>query len=251
MKSIIIIFALFISQFTVAQTINIHLKNGKVETYKSSDFDFIDFSSASSEDPSSTIPVAYKECPDENHPHIIDLGLVSGTKWACCNVGASSPEECGGYYAWGETKEKSKYEGGNYMYGQNTGLDHPSFDIGGTDADAATINWGAPWRMPSLAQIKELLTSCYSVWTVQNGVNGRKFTGPNGGSIFLPAAGYRFSDELKKLNSAGFYWQSSPAQNGYPAGYEWFLHISSDDADYWRETGGCTIGRSVRPVRCD
>ena len=53
---------------------------------------------------------AYTACPDNNHPHLIDLGLPSSTKWSCCNVGASKPEAYGGYYAWGETQEKSLYD---------------------------------------------------------------------------------------------------------------------------------------------
>ena len=48
-------------------------------------------------------------CPNNRHPHLIDLGLPSGTKWACCNVGADKPEAYGGYYAWGEAEEKGEY----------------------------------------------------------------------------------------------------------------------------------------------
>ena len=60
---------------------------------------------------------SYLSCPDNHHPHLINLGLPSGTLWACCNVGATTPEGSGGYYAWGETEEKSEgYDWKNYIY---------------------------------------------------------------------------------------------------------------------------------------
>lgn len=194
----------------------------------------------------------YKTCPDSNHPHMIDLGLPSGTKWACCNVGASTPEGYGNYYAWGETSPKSKYNWDTYQYGYYNYDDDYSHlvnigsDIAGTQYDAATANWGSPWRMPTLTQIQELLNNCTSVWTSQNGVNGRKFTGPNGGTIFLPAAGGRWNDELSLLGSWGYYW-SSTLHESYP-NLAYFLRFSSDDAR-WYYGGGRYVGQSVRPVR--
>ena len=129
---------------------------------------------------------AYLTCPDDHHPHMIDLGLPSGTKWACCNVGASKPEGYGSYYRWGETSPlvlgetpvEYPYDGG--VLGDN---------IAGTQYDAATASWGAPWKMPTNDQINELLEKCTSTWTTQNGVNGSMFTVSNGMKIFLPAAG--------------------------------------------------------------
>ncbi len=189
-------------------------------------------------------------CPDANHPHMIDLGLPSGTKWACCNVGASTPEGYGNYYAWGETQPKSWYSEDSYQY-YNGNLDYPDCwinigsDIAGTQYDAATANWGSPWRMPTLTQIEELLNNCTSVWTTQNGVNGRKFTGPNGGTIFLPAAGDRWSDELYGLGSLGDYWFSA-LRESYPDG-ACYLVFASDGA-VWSYYGRL-YGLSVRPVR--
>ena len=188
-------------------------------------------------------------CPDANHPHMIDLGLPSGTKWACCNVGASTPEGYGNYYAWGETQPKSVYDWDTYQY-YNGNLDYPDCwinigsDIAGTQYDAATANWGSPWRMPTLTQIQELLNNCTSVWTSQNGVNGRKFTGPNGGTIFLPAAGYRLYDELRSLGSWGYYWSST--LNGSNPDHACSLDFGSGSA-YWGGNRG--YGRSVRPLR--
>ena len=189
-------------------------------------------------------------CPDANHPHMIDLGLPSGTKWACCNVGASAPEGYGNYYAWGETQPKSVYHYDTYQY-YNGNLDYPDCwinigsDIAGTQYDAATANWGAPWRMPSLTQIQELVNNCTFTWTTMNGVNGRKFTGPNGGTIFLPAAGYRRLDEFDNLGSCSICWSSTLNESGPCCAYcSWF---DSDDADwgYGYRFGGL----SVRPVR--
>ena len=184
-------------------------------------------------------------CPDGNHPHMIDLGLPSGTQWACCNVGASAPEEYGNYYAWGETQPKSVYNWETYQYGSSwNNVVNIGSDIAGTSYDAATVNWGSPWRMPSIEQCRELISSCTSTWTTQNGVNGRKFTGPNGGTIFLPAAGNRW---LSGLLGAGYgYYWSSALNESLPYG-AWDLYFYSggvytDDYDRF-------YGLSVRPVR--
>lgn len=190
---------------------------------------------------------AYTTCPDDHHPHLIDLGLPSGTKWACCNVGASTPEEYGDYYAWGETQPKDEYNWSTYIHcdgSSNTCHDIGS-DIAGTDYDAATVNWGAPWQMPSKEQIQELLDNTTDTWTTQNGVDGCKFTGSNGGTIFLPAAGSRWNSDLYHAGSNGCYWLST-LNEGYPYS-AWGLDFDSDGA-YW---GGdyCGYGNTVRPVR--
>ena len=194
----------------------------------------------------------YTTCPDGNHPHMIDLGLPSGTLWACCNVGASAPEEYGNYYAWGETSPKSVYNWDTYQYGYygyNEDYSHLvniGSDIAGTQYDAATANWGAPWRMPSLTQIQELLNNCTSTWTTQNGVNGRKFTGPNGGTIFLPAAGYRWDSDLNNAGSHGYYW-SSALYESRPS-HAFSLYFYSDHAS-WSSYRFRSRGLSVRPAR--
>jgi len=196
-------------------------------------------------------------CPDANHPHMIDLGLPSGTKWACCNVGASTPEGYGNYYAWGETSPKSVYDWSTYRWGRDyyeltkycTESSYGSVDNKTTlDAsdDAATANWGSPWRMPSLTQIRELLDNCTSTWTTQNGVAGRKFTGPNGGTIFLPAAGERWDGGLDYAGSYGRYWSSTLSESDPNCGCE--LYFYSGGA-YWIYYGCRALGRSVRPVR--
>ncbi len=160
-------------------------------------------------------------CPDNNHPHAIDLGLPSGTKWCCCNVGATTPEGYGGYYAWGETSEKSVYNEVTYKYSTGEDTDGDGWydrnwqyqnigsDIAGSQYDVAHVRMGAPWRMPSTEQQQELIQNCTRTWTQQNGVNGTLVTGKNGGQIFLPAAGYRWDDSLYGAGSYGDFWSSS------------------------------------------
>ena len=141
---------------------------------------------------------AYLKCPDSNHPHVIDLGLPYGTKWCCCNVGATTPEDYGGYYAWGETSEKSDYNNSTYAYYNSSTRDYTNIgsDIAGTQYDVAHVRMGGSWRMPNDDQIEELYRNCTCTWTQQNGVNGILLTGKNGGQIFLPAAGDRWNDDL-------------------------------------------------------
>ena len=194
-------------------------------------------------------------CPDGNHPHMIDLGI--GTLWSCCNVGASSPEGYGGYYAWGETSEKSYYGPSTYQHAvlddnngnlYDNGHYYRYVDIGseisGTGYDAATANWGAPWRMPTVGQIETLVNSCSYQWTQVNGVNGGKFTGPNGNSIFLPAAGSRWNDHLSREGINGNYWSGTLDPDG--SGNAYHLGFSSYNADWY----SCALdgGLSVRPV---
>lgn len=194
--------------------------------------------------PEETFKLSETSCPDGNHPHSIDLGLPSGTLWACCNVGASKPEEYGGYYAWGETKTKSVYDWSTYQYyNSNTGYVNIGSDIAGTSYDAATANWGAPWQMPTLAQIQELLNNTTSMWTIQNGVDGRIFTGRNGGTVFLPAAGYRRDESLDREVSYGCYWSSSLFDS--LSDYAHALYFNSGYVHgYYRRDG-----YTVRPVR--
>jgi len=102
----------------------------------------------------------------------VDLGL--SVKWATCNIGASSPMEVGNYYAYGESFTKDDYTEDNYTVTKN----------GGKGSDAATVNWGNGWRMPTYDEMLELINKCY--WEpIKDGV---KITGPSGNSIVLPDA---------------------------------------------------------------
>ena len=137
----------------------------------------------------------------------VDLGLSA--KWATCNVGASSPLDYGDYYAWGETKTKSEYTEDNFcanaMY-----LGDISGDI---RYDAARANWGDTWRLPTQAEIQDLLDRCDWKWINQGGHNGYRVTGPSGKSIFLPAAGYRTSSLHFADEEGGLYWSSTPNES--------------------------------------
>ena len=152
----------------------------------------------------------------------VDLGLPSGTLWATCNVGANKPEDYGDYFAWGETAPKdNNYDWSTYKwcnggintmtkyctkseYGYNGFVDDKK--VLDPEDDAAYVNWGSSWRMPSTEQIQELIDNCTWQSTQRNGVNGRLVTGPNGNTLFLPAAGYRWFESLYGVGSDGFYW---------------------------------------------
>jgi hypothetical protein len=188
---------------------------------------------------------------------MIDLGLPSGTKWACCNVGASKPENYGNFYAWGETQPKSVYDEITYQYVTGTDTDGDGLydrdiqyqdigsDIAGTSYDTATANWGAPWRMPTNDQCEELCSNCTSEWTTQNGVNGRRFTGPNGGTIFFPAPGMPYGGEIIDVGEYGFFWSST--RNEYSS--ESALNRFFDSTRVVWNNSGRYQGNTVRPVR--
>ena len=191
--------------------------------------------------------------------YYVDLGLPSGTLWATCNVGAVNPTDYGDYFAWGETTVKEIYNWTTYRYcnGDERYLtkycNNGSYGYNGfTDElttleasdDVATVNWGVDWRMPKCNELEELNDYCTVIWTTQNGVNGRMFTGPNGNSIFLPAAGFRSSVSLSNVGVRAYYWSSSlyvdePCQAKY-------LNFISPKC----EVGQLNrfIGFSVRPV---
>jgi len=155
----------------------------------------------------------------------VDLGLPSGTLWATMNVGANSPEEYGDYFAWGETEPKDVYswqtckwinlETGkvrltkyctNSNYGYNDFVDDKT-ELDPED-DAACANY-PDGRMPSNDQITELIENCTWEWTQMNGVNGRLITGPNGNTMFMPAAGTRLGSKFYDDGTRGYYWSRS------------------------------------------
>lgn len=133
-----------------------------------------------------------------------DLGL--GRKWATCNIGASTPSESGGYYAWGETAEKDTYTWDTYKYCNGTSGSCESLgdSISGTRYDVATAKWGSAWQTPTKQEFGRL-SSCTWVWTQVDGVNGYKLFGPNGNYIFLPAAGYKSKAALSGSGTTGYY----------------------------------------------
>ena len=192
----------------------------------------------------------------------VDLGLPSGTLWATCNIGASSPEDYGNYYAWGETSTKTTYNWDTYRYANGDYHKLTKYcnesdfgDNGFTDNlttlqsgdDPATANWGSGWQTPSKSQWDELLQNTTNQWTTKNGVAGRLFTSKkNGQTLFLPAAGYRWDSELRYVGYYGYYWSSS-LYTDYPNS-AWYFNFDSDnygmDSYDYRN-----YGHSVRPVR--
>lgn len=142
----------------------------------------------------------------------VNLGL--SVKWAGWNVGASSPNGYGGYYAWGEIEEKKYFTWGNYMYydSQTGGCIDIGTDISGTEYDVVAQTWGDNWRIPTHDEFGELKLKCSWTWLQYKGVNGYKVTGLNGNSIFLPAAGYYgvgWGSALSLDGRYGYYWSAS------------------------------------------
>ena len=192
-----------------------------------------------------------------DYPYV-DLGL--SVKWAPCNLGASRPEEYGDYYAWGETSTKADYSWNTYkfrtigdsyynvkFFKYNTDSSRGRIDnktVLEPEDDVAHLKLGGSWRIPTDAEWTELLECCNWTWTSTNGVYGYKVTGPNGNSIFLPAAGIRFDTDLYNAGSQGYYWSSSLYTDA--PGNAWDVGFNSDYV--FRDYSDRFDGRSVRPV---
>ena len=189
----------------------------------------------------------------------VDLGLPSGTLWATFNVGADRPEGYGDYFAWGETQPKDNYDLISYRwcndnleqltkycqissYGYNGYTDSLSVLL--PEDDAATVNWGDEWRMPTRVEWQELYDNTTSTWTTRNGLNGRLFVASNGKSLFMPATGGRLGIAFSSPNCYGNYWSSSLTIEE-PAG-AWYSGFGLDNYVVYYD--GRTMGRSVRPV---
>ena len=190
----------------------------------------------------------------------VDLGLPSGLLWATRNVGATSPEDYGDYFAWGETTPKSVYDWTTYIYcnGDYDQLtkycNNSSYGYNGfTDNltilqpgdDAATANYGG--RTPTSAEWQELINNTTAQWTTRNGVNGRLFTSSNGNSLFLPAAGSLWGIALYSAGSSGYYWSSS-LNTDIPYG-AWDFYFYSDSQGLYDYFYRRLRGLSVRAVR--
>lgn len=182
----------------------------------------------------------------------VDLGL--SVKWATMNVGATEPENYGKYFAWGETAEKNIYSWDTYKYCQGSyetmtkycyiqSFDTVDRTILEPEDDAAYVNWGGKWRMPTNVEWTELRLQCTWTWTTQNSVNGYLVTAKNGNSIFLPAAGCCHDADLYNVGSYGDYWSSS--LSGIYSNYASSIYFDSNDVG--RGYGRC-YGQSVRPV---
>ena len=188
--------------------------------------------------------------PEENEPELtentingheyVDLGVPSGLKWATCNVGATTPEEHGDYFAWGETASKTEYTEDNCT---TWGTDISDIS-GNATYDAARANWGGSWRMPTKAEMEELIENCTWTWTAQNGVNGMSVTGINGNSIFIPAqTGFYYESSLEEVGG-GCYWTSTPDEESNEHASCLIIEETGTDSD-----GGMRcLGMLIRPV---
>ena len=186
----------------------------------------------------------------------VDLGL--SVKWASCNVGASSPEEYGDYYGWGETevKDDSLYswvDNEHYLGDLNNDGDidademaYLGSNICKTSYDVAHVKWGGNWRMPTRGEVQELQDRCTWEWITINGVSGRKVTGPNGNSIFFPAAGFKCGIGHEDINVLGWYWtgtsESYHTISSYALAFEY--KIKGWNSGWY----GRSYGIPVRPV---
>ena len=192
--------------------------------------------------------------PYNNGHEYVDLGL--SVKWATCNVGATTPEGYGDYFAWGETTPKTTYNWSTYKYCNGT---YDSMTKYCTDSeygivdykttlelsdDAAQVNWGGSWRMPTKAEQDELKNKCTWTWITLNGVKGYKVTSKKtGNSIFLPAAGYRNRNMPYGAVNNGSYWSSSLESS---SSFAYYLTFYSSDV--YRGYNLRTYGFSVRAV---
>ena len=194
--------------------------------------------------PSSRTPKIFT-CPDDHHPHYLDLGLPSGTKWACCNVGADTPEGYGDYYAWGETEKKEVYDWSSYIHcdGDGSSCHHLGDDIAGTQYDVAHVKWGGNWQMPSEKQVEELVKNSTFTWTTKDGINGALFTGPSGGTIFMPSQ-EAYTDYAHNSLINGYYWSSTLTSNESNARKMNFDFLETR----WYDFDSRCIGLPVRPV---
>lgn len=174
-----------------------------------------------------------------NGHEYVDLGL--SVKWATSNVGADNPWDYGDYFAWGETEQKKEYTAETSLT-----YDVEMPDISGNpEYDIARLKWGGTWRMPDGEEMNELMDECTWEWTAEHGINGAKVTGPNGNSIFLPAAGFRNFTSLYFLGERGSYWSSAPAEDGPE--YARSLDFDDNAVLYWF-TSERFYGSTVRPV---
>lgn len=190
----------------------------------------------------------------------VDLGLPSGILWARYNVGATSPEEYGGYYAWGETEEKSSYSWENYKYGKihhYTNEGNPVWvgiylgdDISQTQYDVAHIKWGEGARMPNKADIQELLNHCAFTMETLSGILGAMITGPNSNYIFLPFCGRRYPDGVHNTN-IGYYWTSTYREYDDTENFTYTLYCGNEDEFKWYADWNWhrNYGQSIRPVK--
>lgn len=188
--------------------------------------------------------VVYSQTPES-----IDLGL--SVEWATKNLGATAPEDFGGYYGWAdptglETTMDVLDKSINWVSDLYGGPEPPS-EISGTELDLVYIRLGDGWRLPTLDELKEL-TACQRVWTKLNGVNGYEFTGKNGNKLFLPAGGARNGETVRYAGTVGYYWTGTLGAD--PSMHKQRAHRLYIGAEGLNHNPAIRYsGFSIRPVR--
>ena len=260
MKKLTLLFAslLCVAYIAVAQLkLYVYQNDGTRTEFVASTVDSIAFSTITDSPDQPDDPI--KPVDPTNGYEYVDLGLPSGTKWATMNVGADSPEDYGDYFAWGETESKETYDWSTYKWYNGSYDTMTKYCTSSSDGnvdnkttldlsdDAAYVNWGSSWRMPTKTEQEELKNTNYTTWTwtTQNGVKGYKVTSKtNGNNIFLPAAGYRNVSSLYDAGSYGYYWSRSLNTDRSSNAYSLFFYSSDVGSDYCHRY----YGLSVRPV---
>ena len=184
----------------------------------------------------------------------VDLGL--SVKWATCNIGAQKPEKSGNYFAWGEVQTKEFYNWDTYKYGTEKNLTkYNSFDkknILDLEDDAAAVNWGENWRIPTFEEQKELIDNCTWTFTTLNGIKGYKVTSKIAGytncSIFLPFTGYMYDNQICVADDCSYYISSTLDTN--EDGVSYLLFISQQGDQNYVHIGSHvrSMGTNIRPV---
>lgn len=265
MRKLIILMGVFIATtfgLLAQNKMLVNLKNGTTIGYTVSDIESV------------TWDISDQSGDQQGDQHeYVDLGLPSGLKWATCNVGATSPEDYGDFFAWGETEPyytaghaydspcsnwetgKTGYNWSSYKWcngSYDTLTKYCSSSRYGTvdnktvlepADDAARQNWGGNWRMPTLREFKDLYDNCEWEWITQNNVNGYKVVGSNGNWIFLPAASGRSNASFGGGGTHGNYWSSTPSTSN---AYYLYFDYSRIIAPYYEDLR--YKGYSVRPV---
>lgn len=233
MRKFLLTIAILTTAFVAsAQTMRVHFKNGTKVEFNSENVDFVDFAEKPAD-------------PTITAGDYVDLGLPSGTLWATCNLGATKPTEVGDKYAWGETATKSSFSESNYAYYNSSTMTYTDLgaDIAGTGYDAATVNLGKDWRMPSKTEIAELKSKCTWQWTQIGGVNGYKVTGPNGNSVFFPHKTNLLASEMAFWTSS----QNTSSSNASAVHYAYFTPDRYSNMDAYGSWPGY-YGFYIRPV---
>lgn len=176
-----------------------------------------------------------KKSTHVNAKQAIDLGL--SVLWAECNVGAESPWQVGGLYAWGDAKgTMQSFDTKDYVSGIK--------DICGSSYDIAHVTWGGYWRLPRIEEYEELMYACTWTWEERNGQTGYTVKGKNGNTIFLPAGGHREYDTVVDKDTWGDYWSGSNYNDS--KGWAWSFGFNKEQKNTYHYFK--SMGRCVRPV---